>query len=232
MSEDVKTEAVQDQNESVQQDSSQDQPEKGLEEKLYPEQEEKQEEPKEEEKPEGDSGEKGEEKPEQEAKDDESKSDDKDWTLELPEGSPVKQDRLDKIVAHAREQGLSKDEAETLLDQEQEAVSAYIEAEKSAYAERSGTWVDEIKSDSELGGEKFSENVEHARRVMAKFSSEELKGMLEESGLGNHPEVVRLFARVGKAMASDTFEGGVKDSATHKPPKSMAERLYGNTNPN
>lgn len=52
---------------------------------------------------------------------------------------------------------------------------------------------------------------------MDKFGSPELKQYLNETGLGNHPELVRIFANIGKAMSEDGLvtgnSGGVKSAA-------------------
>ena len=176
-----------------------------------------------------------EEKPKEDEGEDDKAADkkaDEDYTLELSEGSHVKQSRLDEIVADARKQGLSKDQAQALVDREQQAISTYLEQEKSALEERSQQWVEDVKSDQEIGGEKFGASVEQAKRVISKYASDSLKDMLEKTGLGNHPEVVRLFARVGKEMASDSFVNAPAGNVPVKQAKSYAERLYGNTTPN
>jgi hypothetical protein len=65
-----------------------------------------------------------------------------------------------------------------------------------------------------------------------KYATEPLKEMLRNTGLGNHPEVVRFFARLGKEAASDNFEVSPVGNVPPKVTKGLAERLYGNTTPN
>ena len=40
------------------------------------------------------------------------------------------------------------------------------------------------------------------------FASDELKGILEETGYGNHPAVLRLFHQIGKLLGEDNIVGG------------------------
>jgi hypothetical protein len=47
---------------------------------------------------------------------------------------------------------------------------------------------------------------------MQQFGTPELKAALEQTGMGNHPELVRLFAKVGKAMGEDSLVAGGKSS--------------------
>jgi len=65
-----------------------------------------------------------------------------------------------------------------------------------------------MKSDKEIGGDSFTPSVKHAQNAINKFGTPELKSALDSYGMGNHPELVRVFARIGKAMAEDTHVGG------------------------
>ena len=37
------------------------------------------------------------------------------------------------------------------------------------------------------------------------FATPELKKALNETGFGNHPELVRLFVKIGKSLSEDSF---------------------------
>ena len=52
--------------------------------------------------------------------------------------------------------------------------------------------------------------------------------VLEESGLGNHPEVIRVFYRAGKAISEDRFVAG----QAGKTNQGDARRLYAASNMN
>lgn len=246
MSEDVKTESAQDNTEAdtgtevkTEAGKSEGTEPKEMSDRLYPEHgksEEDSAEKSEDSKEESAEGDDKEEKPKEGEGEDEPKAADKkadeELSLELPEGSHIKQSRLDEIVAESREQGLSKEQAQAKVDQENKAISEYLSTEKSALEARSQAWVEDVKADQEIGGEKFVASVEHAKRVLDKYASDDLKGLLNQTGLGNHPEVVRLFARVGKEMASDSFVAAPAGTVPAKAAKGVAEVLYGNTTPN
>jgi hypothetical protein len=76
-------------------------------------------------------------------------------------------------------------------------------------------WRTATTSDKELGGEKLKENLGIAKRALNAFdplpastdgkpATTPLRTLLEETGLGNHPEVLRLLFRAGKAISEDT----------------------------
>ena len=69
-------------------------------------------------------------------------------------------------------------------------------------------WLETSKADKEFGGEKLPENLGVARKALDAFATPELCKLLDETGLGNHPEVIRMFFRAGKAISEDKFVGG------------------------
>lgn len=113
----------------------------------------------------------------------------------------------------------------------QELASAHMDIMKqqSAVAEKFRTdmvqsWVKEIKSDPEFGGAKFDENMAMARRGLRAISPKgegksALNELLEASGMGNHPEIIKAFARVGSMVKEDSIldkgsVAGAKNGAT------------------
>lgn len=69
-------------------------------------------------------------------------------------------------------------------------------------------WETATNADKEFGGEKLNENRAVAVKGMEHFASPELKTILQETGLENHPEFFRYFYRVGKAVSEDKFVRG------------------------
>jgi hypothetical protein len=86
-------------------------------------------------------------------------------------------------------------------------------------------WGKEALADKEFGGEKFEENLAVAKKGLDQFATPELKNLLVQTKLGNHPEVLRAFFRAGQAISEDGFVPGRVGSTR----KSNAEVLYGNT---
>ena len=61
----------------------------------------------------------------------------------------------------------------------------------------------------EWGGEEgWKTNLTLADRALTRFGSPEFRKHLDDTGLGNHPEMVKIFVAIGKAMAEDTFIKG------------------------
>jgi hypothetical protein len=104
----------------------------------------------------------------------------------------------------------------------------FAEKQQSIVAEARETWANEAKADKELGGEKFDENLAVAKGALKAFGTPELTQLLNESGLGNHPEVLRMFYRAGKAISEDSVLLGTSGNNAPDP----AKRMYPNSNMN
>ena len=93
-------------------------------------------------------------------------------------------------------------------------------------------WTEAAKVDKEYGGDKFNENLSIAKTALDKFGSDGLKNLLNETGLGNNPEVIRYFYNVGKQISEDTYVGQGSDlqGGNEKPLTfdEAAQKMYGN----
>lgn len=76
------------------------------------------------------------------------------------------------------------------------------------YTNQRSEWAKSAKADKEFGGEKFDQSIAVARRAIARFASPELKELLNQSGLGDHPEVIRAFIKVGSMIQEDGIHQG------------------------
>ena len=125
------------------------------------------------------------------------------YELKLPDGSLLDSKAVEKIATFAKENGLTNTEAQAVLERENQAVVSYVEGQREMLAQKQKEWVETVKNDKELGGDGFTKNVEMAKRVVERYGSDALKQALTDSGLGNHPELVRFVARIGHAMSED-----------------------------
>jgi hypothetical protein len=84
------------------------------------------------------------------------------------------------------------------------------------------------KQDKEFGGPALAENLSVAKKALDAFGTAELRTLLNESGLGNHPEIVRLFFRAGKAISEDRVVTGSTGQAKAGPKSfsDLADVLY------
>lgn len=156
-----------------------------------------------------------------------------DYTLALPENSPLTKEDLDARAKSAKERGLTKDQAEAELKTENDvAVRTMTRFQEKQTADTKAAqtlWVETIKADPELGGDRYNQTVVEASRAFKATASPELQKIIRDSGLGNHPEYVRQMAKFGRMMGEDTMIAGRSGAVAVK--KSRAESMYGATTP-
>jgi len=122
----------------------------------------------------------------------------------LPDGYSVDEGMLNDYQGYAKDNNLSQEAAQAGID----LVVKMKTEEAEGYIRQQQTWVDSIKVDKDFGGDKFEASVAVAHKARDKYASPELIDLLDSSGLGNHPEVFRLFHNVGKSLSEDSLVTG------------------------
>lgn len=148
------------------------------------------------------------------------------YEFTAPDGREFDGETIAAYSEVARELGLSQEAAQKLLDRMGPQMAQRQEAQIQAVRNE---WTKAATSDKEFGGEKLSENLSVAKKALDAFGTPELRDLLNTSGLGNHPEVIRLFFRAGKAISEDRFVGGSATTAKARGPMTFddaANALY------
>lgn len=71
-----------------------------------------------------------------------------------------------------------------------------------------GQWAAQIKADKEIGGANYEQNLTLIAAGRDAYASKELVALFETSRLGNHPEVARLFLKLGKSLSEGDVTRG------------------------
>lgn len=141
-----------------------------------------------------------------------------------PEGVTLNSEALTELKAFAAEKKLTQEEAQKLVDLGAKTMQQQQAALVSQIEQAQAQWSDASRTDKEFGGDKLAENVAVAKQALDTFGSPELSKMLKESGLGNHPEIIRAFFRVGKAISEDKTERGTTKPANAS--DDLAKKMY------
>lgn len=84
-------------------------------------------------------------------------------------------------------------------------------------------WRREVARDPDLGGDNLSASVARAQLALDRFDQDRSIGrLLEQSGYGNHPAVIRFFNRMADALMEDSTASGRPE---HDLPP-LEERMY------
>ena len=98
-------------------------------------------------------------------------------------------------------------------------------AQREQWRARVESWRDEVARDPELGGERFEASVARAQLALGRFDTGGRIGrLLESSGYGNHPDIVRFFNRLADAVMEDVPAPGTPEGGLAP----LEERMYPN----
>ena len=164
-----------------------------------------------------------------------------DQAPEAPKGAPEKYEfkspgekNFDNEVMTsfsdiAKELNLTQDSAQKILDK---VGSKMQERHAAGLAALSQEWAQASTADKEFGGDGLQQNLAIAKKALDTLGTPELRSLLHQSPLGNHPELIRFFYRTGKAISEDqqVVTGGT--SGSNKPAvrdfATAAAALYSN----
>ena len=136
------------------------------------------------------------------------------YTLTMPEGVEVDQELLDALGPKFAAKKLTNAEAQELADEFIKLQQKRGETRMKEWGETVQGWVDEAKADKEIGGTNFDGTVKNAQRFLTAHGTPELREYLNASGGGNHPELIRVFAKAGAMIREDNpAAGGAEGSS-------------------
>ena len=150
------------------------------------------------------------------------------YEFQAPEGVTLDTELVEEFTGIAKELKLPKDEAQKIVDLGPKIMQKFADAQAQIVVDAQAKWRADSMADPEIGGDNLDENLALSKKALDTFGTPELKTLLVESGLGNHPEVIRVFNRIGKGISND---GLVTGKAVVNTPTTLANKLYPNHKP-
>jgi hypothetical protein len=145
------------------------------------------------------------------------------YDFKLDDGSLLDAAYVEQFSQFAKEKKLTQDQAQEFLQREAQALNTFVAKQQQEFEKVQAEWVNQIKNDSEIGGEKFNQSIELAHRALKQFASDSFLKELETTGYGNHPELVRVFAKIGNMIKEDKMISPSAAGGT----RSIEEIFYG-----
>lgn len=143
------------------------------------------------------------------------------YAFVMPDGMELDGDSASEFSVIAKELGLTQEQAQKAAD----VMVNQAKRQAETHAKLVSTWVETIKADKEIGGDKFGENMAVARSALDAFGTPELKDVLNATGFGNHPAIIRAFYKIGKAISDD----GLVKGSPPGPVTDLASRMFPTT---
>lgn len=156
--------------------------------------------------------------------------------LTAPEGHEHQQEHFQQFTEEVNEflkenpKATTQELLQDIATKHAEKVAAAEDESVEQWNTQLTKWEEVMKKDEVLsGGEGFDANLAVAKKAIDKYGDEDLSNLLQSSGLGSHPGLVRIFYEVGKTMK----EAGVNvatGESTDKPKNmtnTLQDGLYG-----
>jgi hypothetical protein len=146
--------------------------------------------------------------------------------LKMPEGIPIEENMLVEFKDIAAEmndgKGLSKEDAQKLVDFRAKTVSDSIGEWENKFSE----WRGELLSDKEIGGDKFkTDTVPNVLAAAERYGDKDMLKLLQTNKMyGENPSLVRMLNRVGETLRADQHARGRPAGDTSEEAK--LRRLY------
>jgi len=129
---------------------------------------------------------------------------------------------LDGFREFAHDTGLTQDQADNILklygdiqeEQEEEHQNGLEELRTNTTMELQKEW-----------GKNYDGKMDYAKRAFAQFATPELSQLMDESGMGNHPEMLRVFAKVGELMGEDSLVVGTGLGSSQLSPEQAQQEI-------
>jgi hypothetical protein len=132
-------------------------------------------------------------------------------------------------ASHEAVQAFGQKAVEFYVNEVKDVVNNITKVYQDAWDKQKVTWKEQFLADPEIGGNRFQTTVDSALTFIRTHGGtaeqqQEFRNLMETSGLGNHPAMIRLLAKAGEAMS----EGKPLVATTPvSAPKSKVSTMYG-----
>ena len=177
-------------------------------------------------------------KPEDPAPTDKSADEAPQLEIKVPDGAQIDPEAVAAFKEFAVANKFSQESADATLQFMLQQVAKQQEVQDAALSQMKKEWQDEVKKDPEFGGKKYEASIRHVYAAIQRFGGDpvdtERNALQQELGrlnIESNPEIFRMLARVGRALAEDTPGGKpVAGSRTLTRDERLSGVLYHNSN--
>jgi hypothetical protein len=148
------------------------------------------------------------------------------YDLKFPEALAPGQELVSEFTKAFQAHKLAPEAAQAIVDVLpkglEAAQSVFQQTLERQHADQVKAWEDAVRADPTMGGAKLDATLAAAQSALGRFGDDDLRALLESTGFGSHPAVIRLFAKLNQEIS----EGKHVPGGQPAPVKSAAEALY------
>lgn len=151
--------------------------------------------------------------------------------IKLPEGMQVNEEYMGGLKAVLKQHGLNSKQAQALVDHHFAALKKSQESAAKEWEQTKAGWTQELKNDAQFGGKNFDANLDTANKLM-RMAEQKVPGfakLLADTGLGQHPIMVKALHMLGAAIADDKLDVGEATGGTDNSEEAHLRQMYPNS---
>lgn len=146
--------------------------------------------------------------------------------LSLPEGVELAEEEAGEFLSLLNEGPEDpKERAQAFLDLHLSLLSKAADAYAGQWETTQADWQRQVRELPEIGGDRLEQTLGQIAKVLDRYGDQEVREILNVTGAGNHPAVVRFMHKIAKDLnESPPVRGGSAEGQ----PRDRASRMYGN----
>lgn len=114
---------------------------------------------------------------------------------------------LETATPVLKDLGLTNDQANKVASLVPQVQQRFMQQQADDFAATKTQWAKEASEDSEIGGKNWKQTQTLAAKALDHFGApadSDFRKLLNETGLGNHPVMIKMFRNVGAALSEET----------------------------
>lgn len=144
--------------------------------------------------------------------------------ITFPEGMTVQDADRDSFLGILNNREMTPaQQAQALVDLQATVAQQASEAGSQAWTDMQDQWVNEVRNDPDVGGQRFDANIANIGKLIDEFGSDELRAVMDVTGAGNNVHVVKFLANVASRLTEGSQISGGNPTMTEA---SVADLMY------
>ena len=130
--------------------------------------------------------------------------------LKLPEGLKLDEAQSKAFLDIVNDSVSSRQElAQKLVELYGQQTQSAADAAQKSWLDTREKWVEQFKSDPELGGTKAEATLTRLSKLIDQYGSDELRDVFDSTGAGDHPVMIKFLDKIaGKLLEGTPLQGG------------------------
>lgn len=145
--------------------------------------------------------------------------------FELPEGYQISDENLGALRQYAADYGIDKAGAQELIDYHVSVLEQQQEAQMAGWEALKSDWANQARSDKALqdSAGNIDQSLSIAKKGVESLGGKELLEVLNMTGVGSHPAVIKAFKIVGENLEGGKIVSGSGGSEASNFDKNLAK---------